>query len=89
MPELSRSARPRGTTRPHASPPAARRYACEVLWHCAREGERADLWLVIAASHRAAGEHVRERLAGLDRLRLRLWRPDEPPGERIELLWHM
>ncbi|MBR0656061.1 hypothetical protein [Plastoroseomonas arctica] len=79
----------RRASRHRPAPPAARRYACEVLWHCAREGERADLWLVIAPSHRAAGEHVRARLAGLDRLRLRLWRPDEPPGERIELLWYM
>lgn len=89
MPESAPSARPRGGVRPRPVPPSARRYACEVLWHCAREGERADLWVVIAASHRAAGEHVRARLAGLDRLRLRLWRPDEPPCEQIELVWHM
>ncbi|MES2710194.1 MAG: hypothetical protein V4653_01300 [Pseudomonadota bacterium] len=89
MPKPSLPARPRGAARPRPAPPAARRYACEVLWHCARDGERADLWLVIAASHRAAGEHVRNRLAGLDQLRLRLWRPDEPPSERVELFWRM
>lgn len=90
MPEQAPPApSPRRSDRHRPTPPAPRRFACEVLWHCARQGECADPWLVIAPLHRAAGEHVRARLIGLDRLRLRLWRPDEPPGDRIEMLWHM